>query len=816
VNATRDLPSIAGAVSDNFLVLPKTNPEFPRVSYDDQKQIGGFKEVKMGNQKKRLLSSTSLLLATFVSAALPNTAWAQDLQVEEIVVTARKTEETLQTVPLSVTAFTAESLARTGTGDLQSIAALTPGLSFSEMGGNGIYNMPVIRGLAQLQVFAAETSVPVFLDGIYLSNRNALNIPMLDTERVEVIKGPQATLYGQSAYAGAINYVTKDPGDAYEFHALASAGTDQWFEGKVAVGGPLTDKVGFRVAAGASNFGGTFKNRANPSNNLQGFSAYSGSATLVFQPVDDLKLRAKVYYVEQDVESSAQYEAANNCGADALGRPTRFCGKLQPIESFDISTDTYGSQSQSVIASFLAEYEINDAFRLTSLTGYLHAQQVSLADGDFTSTGYPLVVRNTVTNATRTVNANRYFRPGDETTEGYNQELRVHYTHDIFSAMVGAYYFNNDGGPETYLAIDNRNLLPNEVFTNFTAARFPGSPLAPPLATKVNSNTETRAVFGQTSINLTDELRAGAELRWTEEQRKIERILNFGTPDGRIQEAQWRFWTPRFSLDYRPNSDVMIYASAARGYRAGNFNSNGAPNRPEEARFNPETNWTYELGARTAWLNKTLILNASVFHTQLKDLQVAVASTLPGIFITGNAGAASASGVELQAEASLSDNLTGGLGYAYTDPKFKKNQFDYSFLGCGVNNSICGVRDALGGVNIGGKQLPNSSKHQFTAHATYTRPVNETWDWYVRSDLAYKSGSPFDTLNLSRSKGYALVNARLGIESDEYELSLWAKNLFNKDYVAGSSVGSRLTGFATNQVEHGNGRIVGITGQLNF
>ncbi len=753
-------------------------------------------------------------------------ALAQQVGVEELVVTSRKREENLQTVPLAITAFSAETLERAAITSLSDVAHATPGLTFVQF-GEGRLALPVVRGLTPVAL--GENNVPVFLDGVFLSNRNTLDLEMLDLERIEVVKGPQSALYGQNAFAGAINYVTKKPGDEFEAQLQVGGGSNEYIQAKQTVSGPLfEDKLFARFAVGVRNHDGTFENAADPDNRVQGRRNIAASGTLLAYPTEDLEATLSLYYNDFKYDPDARYILENQCGNNGFGGSTHFCGELSSRNPVDLSPEGEGNNGNTLIASLKLEYDLTDEITVTSITAYSDTENQQFQDFDFTSGGVPFTTLNDMTGMSRTVLSNAWIGQGDGGNKDIAQELRVSYEGERFQVIAGGYYIHTKQEVMTTGAVDSSVLNPGERFTGIVASLFgTPDPRNQGILSTVNFNvTETNAAFAQVDFDVTEAIRFSAGVRFTDEYKSVDSLLSFTRPGTGFGSDRFKFWTPQFSVDYMLTDDAMVYASVARGARSGGFNANFPADVPEEATFEPETNWTYEVGAKTSWLDGRLTVNASAFLVDWSNLQIqsqSASQLATTIFsVTRNTGNAQSKGFEVAASAALSENFDFGVGYSLADATFDDGSIDLGnrFI-CGVDASICTLTE-LPGVgatvpDISGNRIPRSSKHTFAGNSTVTFPLAGGWSIYLRGDVFYRSRLFSSSQNLQWAPGFWMVNARLAVENEQYEIALWAENLFDEDWVANTTTQPRFHSFARlTDVVPGDGRILGVTATARF
>ncbi|MCC7329409.1 MAG: TonB-dependent receptor [Gammaproteobacteria bacterium] len=352
----------------------------------------------------------SVVVATAVLAVVPvERALSQaDTMIQEIIVTARKKAESLQEVPVAITAFSADSIQDAGIRDLYDVAELTPGLSFFNAQGEFLA-VPVIRGMAPTDIFG-ENNAAIFVDGIYVSGREGLNFSQLDLERIEVVKGPQSALYGRNAFSGAINYVTRMPSSEFGMKADMTGGSDGRLGGQAAVTGPLfSDQLTGRLSVLYDEFSGTYGNPLGHQD-IGGYRYRSYQGTLRWKPADNFTMTGALYYSNDEVDDSATtaYKATCENRVDAnlnIPRLQDFCGRIPSLDEYagilrGIATpsarylaDAFANESIPKIARALGEDR--DLTRghltidwgvlggtVTALTGYSRTTQAALVDGN--------------------------------------------------------------------------------------------------------------------------------------------------------------------------------------------------------------------------------------------------------------------------------------------------------------------------------------------------------------------------------------------------------------------------------------------------
>ncbi len=776
---------------------------------------------------------------------------AADL-LDEIVVTVRKREESLMTVPISIATLTGKQMIEMGVDDLFGIAAFTPNVAFQDF-GNGQLGIPTIRGMGQTMVLADDKNVGIFVNGIFISDENAFDIDMLDIERVEMSRGPQSSQYGRNTFAGAINFVPAGATDEFAGKVLGSAGSDEYYEISGFVGGPIGDKFGARVAAGYKTFDGTYDNAADSSDNLKGWETWNISTTLNLDLTEKFSATLFAYYLEDENEQTANYLLENNCGARANnGQPAYFCGDLPTkegsqlgVDGAGISPEGFGAQREALIGSLNLESHIG-RLTLSWLTGYVDSTNDMTFDSDM-SNGYPFAIGNDfngppcpgpfppffcgVQSDTLLTDQFTTFE-GD--TEDWSSEFRVAFDGGRYRFMLGGFWYDHELTRKSLLGINgggSKEMMPAGFnFTNPGAFLFATSdPVNNPIpAQGFTQTTEDLAVFGSFEFDFTERLTLSLEGRYTDEEKSIVRD---GSPifgPGSMDKESWDFFTPRVILDYSQQDNEefqwMTYASIAKGVHAGGFNASFNADLPSESSYDPEENWTYEIGFKGGFVpygDAFMNVGVALFYVDWSDMQLASLSELGGLANpTRNAGEAEVFGLELTINTTLSRYFDLNLAYGYADPEITEGTENRLAEFCGPD--ICVIDPDTGQVIVDGNQLGRTHKHSFSATGIVHGPLGMSWgggdwEWYTRADYSYLSEAPSRLLNVQYIPERSLVNARAAIHNNSFEFALWATNLFDEGYVTGQSHEPRQTnsgGFdnftmRTTAGFQGDGRIVG-------
>jgi len=735
-----------------------------------------------------LVALTGLAVAASSAALMAQEGNA----VEEIVVTVRKTEENLQDVPLAVTALTAETLERANVQQLTDVANLTPGLVFFDF-NVGSLSTPVIRGLAQSNTAGRENNVGMFLDGIYLPNRNNLDLELLDLQRVEIVKGPQSALYGRSTFAGSINYVTKQPAEELDVLAQASLGTDEYYDAKINVSGPLTETLSGTAGLSYREFDGTINNLASD-NNLGGYENTSGILKLQWAPTEEFTGTVTGFYTEKLTESSGIFNVEPNCGQTlpafpgAPTRPSYTCGTLPFKKDVNVNPLATGGDGNTTLLSLDLQYDFGPVL-LTSITAYTDSEFSAITDYDADAngvayrTGSPPVFGPPVT-----LN-NLSFRSSDDKT--ISQEFRLEGGGDVFQWLTGVYWTSEESVSSQTLTLSG-GTPSGPLFPGVLNAYVTNEPLQPnQSATDATGDVDIYAVFARGQWNIGDRSRLSLEGRYSYEDKKVNGIKSFfGAPSG-VQSNDWSYFAPRITYDFDLTENIMLYGSAAGGTKSGGFNTSYSLLFPEEQFYDEETNITYELGSKGTLADNRLRYDVAVFYVDWDDLQISGASQDPefGASIVSNSGAATSKGIEIQLDGVVADWLTLGGGYAYADPTFDSGVIDTSIA------SVCGD-GTLCTTDVGGQQVGRTVKNQLNLYADFHSQLTQGWGWYARADYIYRDSQPTRSANLQFIDSWNIVNARIGITNEKLDIALWAKNLTDEGNVTSQIRQPRLNDFS--------------------
>ena len=729
-------------------------------------------------------------------------------ELELIIVTARRRKEVLQETPVSVVSLSADELEARSVTNLSSLQNFVPNLTFapSQNVGDSAGNI-FIRGIGQEDfVPGTEPGVGFYLDGVYVARTMGMLMDLIDIERIEVLRGPQGTLYGKNAIGGAINVISAAPTEEAEGVARLTAGNLGRLDVRGTVNAPLTNVLFMRLAAGRLSRDGYLKRLAPP-----------------FSPT-----------------------AVTQTDHGREGRNDSAAGRLQlrwlasPTLTFDLAADVSrrrGSQAATHIDAIDPRFgilpDVNGLIREGKLpgpeiTGALVRDDLleSFAGGD---NG----IEQDIEGASATLTKN-FGRHDIKLITAYRR-LRSHVTTDIDGTWFlilqnefserhrqysGELQASGRFGSLSYtaglFALGERMRAQSgprgRADVRYLCGCFYRPDGRPTLTIPLRKQSgESYAAYAQASFPLDDQLSGTLGGRYSRERKATDvelvqldpdtleptdMVLRTGANSGR-----WNSFTWRAGLEYQAAPDLMLYASAAKGYKSGGFNTRPVANQPNLGinQFKPETAVTYEVGIRSEWFRRRLRLNATVFHTEYRDIQLRQQSIVGGVLITtiDNAARARIRGLEIEAAARISDRLRTSLAYGHLDPR-------YLDVGSVPNLTL-------------DTDFQRTPRHSVAASFDYSLPLGST-SLTLHGDYSYRSREQFQLLSSPfDQQGYGLLAARLTLraQDDRWSIALFGTNLTDKRYrAAGRATGIVDVGSAQSII--GPPRQVGIEFNAGF
>ena len=708
--------------------------------------------------KKTEKISLALFLSVYASSPL-----AQTNALEEVVVTATKRAQSLQDVPMAVNAFNADTIETAGINDAGDLAILTPALNIN-VNTNPFAARMVIRGVGTAQTDPAlEPSVGLFIDGIYLGRTGLGMSDLTDIERIEVLQGPQGTLYGKNTNAGAISVITKKPSfEKSEGYIEASVGNYSMNKLTASISGPLTQNLAYRLSGNINQRDGYYDNSAGV--DFNDADDWNIQGKLQWEPTESLSILLSGSRVERDTTC---------CGADAV-QDESVNNELVAQGLSPDSNDPYDYNVQSNADNRFAMESDLLSMTIDYDTGWGAIKSIT-AWNDYSYRVDQDPDRSELD--ILTLSNDKY--SGDS----FSQELRFTASpSDNVDYMLGIFYLEQNtkrGGDEPFvfigddiITIGSQQDLPFPLPFNFLVQ--PGDSLT----VDMDQDAETIAFFGQGTWHIGDQWHITGGLRWSDEEKKSDlfsqtystafsyQILgasfldSVSTPiDATLERSSDNVdWMLRAALDI--GDDSMVYASAGTGTKSGGFQTvNGAA---EDREFDDEDTTTYELGVKSTLLDARLRINAAAFYSEIENFQAQrQLETGIGTYVS-NESKVETSGVDLQVQAAPMPNLVLSAGLLYMH-KYEITDGPEK-----------------------GADLPFTAEFSGTLAATLVFPLGDG-GVYWRTDYSYMDDHVTNVASAAqlRDADYDnrnLVNSKLGWRNDSWNVSIWGKNLTDDKY----------------------------------
>lgn len=673
--------------------------------------------------------------------------------MDEFVIKVRKREENLQDVPLSISAFNDQFITDAGLTSITDLAAFAPNLSFRRSSGRA-FDRPAIRG--QGPIVGAQT-VGLFIDGVYVAGTIS-STPLDNLERVEVIKGPQAAAFGRGTLAGAINFVTKTPGNDWDSKVSATVAEHDEYELRAFVSGPIIeDKLAFNLGARHYEFGGDYTNIGPGGGTIADEQTDGINGVLRFTPTDTLSATLRLDYFEDDDGQTAGHVAIDGPDLNCYLATPRgyYCGEIPGSETVSLDLNNrndYGQRRDTFRSSLEINWDVFGGHTITSLSGWAEENQTGVTDGDS--------------------KANRNPARAGQWTEAHvdveykSTELRIASPDDSsIRWLAGVYLYDQ---------------ATSDAFTFATGA---------PSAT--SGEVRNQAVFGSVEFDLGEQWTLSVEARYAEDE------ITSVSGSGLVLNDTFDSFTPRVALSWQPTDTGNVYFTAGKGTKPGAFNANvlGANVPPAEQErlagfiaVDEEEAWTYELGAKYSLAQNRLDLTAAVFFIDWSGQQLTTAEpftntsgTVGSLSLLRNIGQTDITGFELGLLAQVTDRINVNLTYGYAHAEIQ-SACDVEYGGfVGADPVRCDQVAFPGGADTAGNLTPNAPEHTAAISVGYTRPFANGFDFFARGDVTYESTRYDQIYNLAETGSSTVVNLRTGVSRENWRLSLWARNLTDDD-----------------------------------
>lgn len=703
-----------------------------------------------GGESPISATRAALLVAT---AFVPASAMAQDAvqsdppvsaqesaDTGDIIVTAQRRSERLQDVPIAISALGADALANRGINSAEDLQGAVPGLSITGFAGVNSTNLVSLRGIAGQPVpIGASQATAVYLDGVFLAKPDAAFFALADVERVEVLRGPQGTLYGRNATAGAINIITREPDNTLRGKATVSYGNYDSVEAGGYISGPLGANFSGSLSGSAQSRNGYFTNTTT-GNRIGKTHSYTG--------------RGRLRYENGGFDATLSADYTKRYSQDVFTPATLVGGDVQ-FSRKTVTTNIeneIGSWLKTGGVSLVMNMEASDNFTVTSVSSYRTFDFLTIYDIDATSAA---TIQPIFTNGIDT----------------FSQEVRGVYTGDRLRFTVGANYYQEDG---------DVRLRVNPVAYTRDALRADSRPHA-------ENHLSAVAGFGQFEYDITDQLTAiaGARLNYETRDFSID-YSTAGTPGqfppiiGNVKDTAF---LPSFGLNFKPNNDLLFYAKASRGYQSPGFayqpGAGGALNT-----FGAETLWAYEVGAKMQFLDRMVTLNTAGFYYDYTDIQLRrlISSLVSQI---ENVGAARVTGVEGE----LIVNPMRGLTLSAQATYSKGIYTDFCegiTAGTPLNNDQQCAGTPAPTADRSGNALNQAPRWSGGASIVYSTPITDSAELHFSTNYSWESNSYFTAANEAQvsTGGWHRLDSRVGVELDNgIEAFVFGRNLTNERHI---------------------------------
>jgi iron complex outermembrane receptor protein len=699
-----------------------------------------------------MISAIGILLTSSAVYSQTNIDTTKTKQLEEVIVTANKREESIIKVNTSITSLSSKKLEDTRTWGLSGLTALVPNYNYQELG----VSFQQIQSIRGIQVFSENPAVSTYIDDVNNIDILANGFAFTDIERIEILRGPQGTLYGRNAMGGVVNIITKKPTNQTNGFAETSFGNLGLQRYSTGIKTPIIkDKLYFGLNGLYQTQDGFLKNNISGTSatdtNLNGKSV-GGEKNLYGNMFLKWLVNNRFHLT---LNLKGQQDKSNNSGFMV----SQFSDTYAFANPDVINLSRIQSHERNILnTSLVAKYNA-DKFTITSISAL---QTISFG---FKDLDFPGIYHS-------------YYdgKIGEllPPQKVWSQELRINsHSDNKFQYTAGVYAFTQKGyEPTTNTAYE---------LSDAEAAAF-GLPSGTYLINRNRSNNSGLAGFGEMSYQLTNKLKATVGLRYDYEKREAT-FNGFGDAmlfNGVVTEinpnitadGNYSAISPKFSVNYSVNELSNIYATYTRGFRAGGINASSLPVGVRQT-FDPEYSNNYEIGYKSYLLNKKLSIGASAFLIQWKDLQF-YNLVAPFTYARENVGNAQSAGIEIEVSALPVKGLQLDGSFGFNPTEYKGFDLKRVNFGTGVESTTA----------IGGNKLSNAPTHTLFLGAQYEYSINQKLKAIVRGEIRNLGKQYTDIQNQIEQPSYTLLNSRIGLTYGKYSLFIWGQNLTNERYLA--------------------------------
>jgi iron complex outermembrane receptor protein len=749
----------------------------------------------------------AILSAMLIPAAGSTVAHAQEESVrvlEEITVTARQRVESLQDVPVAVTVMDESAIQKTFAQNLGEMGAYAPNVTIGTVPGFTAASI-AIRGVSTGDIPSTfDPAVTVAVDGFYLGHYQASLLDMFDIQQVEILRGPQGTLFGKNTIGGVINVTTKKPSGEFGVQAKSRLGSEGRQDIMAAIDLPIVDDVlSARISMQQFDFDGFYENTYDGSD-AGGQDLFAARAKLLWTPSESFEALLSFEYIEDDSDTPMVVNTTteDKLFYNGIGAPKAYPGRgaggpanvplgdpfktgLAPPEAhapgFADFKDTDGHQEDVDGYYLTLNWDVMGG-TLTSISGYRGV------DSDYYNdyVGEPKAIYATIRSIYR---------------DTYSQEIRFAGSTDKLDYVVGGYYQQNDMDYENYTSLG-----PDHPFEGLAPAIPVGGGI---LLADGSQKASSYAFFGEGSYSLSDATSITAGIRYSDEEKDFE-LSPLGFPsEARVdQSASWDDITYRLGVDHQLNDDTMVYASFSTGFKSGGYNEQAGTLASAATAFEPEEAESYEVGMKSDFLDNTLRLNVAAFYVEYTDLQVDSVIPVPGVgqeSIINNAGEVTSYGIEADFMWLATEHLTidGTVGLLDSE---------YDTFNCNRDNDS--TTPDVDCTDFDVKRTPETTA---SLGATYNIPLDGLGGSLdLNANATYTDSFFNDIINSASSEHeeVTLVNASISyMSSDEkYRVAVFGRNLADEEYQTSGLSVANLWNFST----YGNPATYGLEVEVKF
>jgi iron complex outermembrane recepter protein len=666
--------------------------------------------------------------------------------LSEIIVTAQRREERLRDVPLSITVLNDEQLQSVGATNIQDLSELTPGLRIDR---NAQATQPSMRGVStSITTVGTDNPVAVYVDGVYQQSQQAGTFELGDIRRIEVLKGPQGTLFGRNATAGAIEIFTLSPEFTFNGKLAVSHGSFNDVNVNAFVTGPITDKLAFSLAGEIHNNDGYYHDIVN-GKPTGGLDSHLFRGKLLFQPTDNLKVTLTGYISGREDGSAQGFPLNGN--TVALKVP----GAIVPTKIYDIAANLSGSDTRSYGTNLNAQWDL-EMGTFTSISAYSRWETQNNTDGDFAWVpGNGQQYRSIV---------------NEQGVQGVSQELN--FSSRKFGALrfvTGMYFYAGYGEFDPIRVLNDIGSVSD-------------------ISIYSRQSFRAGAVYGEGTYDLTDRLAIVAGLRYNRETRDLRGALVASLapppPEPLLGRRTDSSQTPRVSIKYKATEDTNLYFTFSKGFKSGTYNTTAVT--PPIQSVAPEELTGYEVGAKSRL--GPVDLSAAAYYYDYSNIQVSALSLINGVALTQiqNAASARVYGSDIESAVRFSENIKLSAGLSLLDAKYN------SFPNASVlvpNADGLGNRTVV--VDATGSYLPKAPTMTLNLTPIYNTEL-AGGNLNLSATVYYSAKYFFEPTNRIDQPSYTLIDARAAwspSRKDNIIFSVYGRNLTNKRVISGVFIG---------------------------